>query len=506
MWIADARRRVQSATMKQPLVFEVNARHWLADLSARNGRTTTLGKVPDEEIARWRDSGFTHVWLMGVWEVGPQAQAVAAADPGLQRAASDTLPGTDEPVLCGSPFAIAGYRVARTLGSETGLKKLRRQLHRHNLGLILDYVPNHVGLDHPWLDQCPDRFVQGVAGTPGTFIRSGPAGDRVYAHGRDPNFPVWPDTAQLEYRNPETRAAMIDELGLVAARCDGIRCDMAMLLMNEVFERTWRDFPREGTPPAREFWGEAIAQTKRQHPDCLFLAEVYWDLEATLQNLGFDYTYDKRLYDLLLARDPGAVQTHLLERPPGFVSRSAHFLENHDEVRIASRLDPAEHAAAAWLMLSLPGMRLLQDGQLTGARLRTRVQWARRPIEPAVDEIQSMYSRLLQATQSGAVGQNDGRVLAPRPAWPDNPTWRNIIVVFWPGGSREFDVSVVNLAPHRSQCYVPLPVTNLQQNNWRLEDRLGVEVYERFGDDLAQQGLYLDVAEHAAQLFRFEAL
>src|SRR5207247_8490354 len=145
----------------------------------------------------------------------------------------------------------------------------------------------------------------------------------------------------------------------------------------------------------REFWADAIQVVKKAHPDFLFLGEVYWDLEARLQSLGFDYTYDKRLYDHLVYRNATEVQRHLLGVTPEFVTASAHFLENHDEPRIASILSLAEHRAAALLTFGLPGLRLLHDGQLTGARIKIPVQLARRPAEPAQPEIVTFYPQLM---------------------------------------------------------------------------------------------------------------
>src|SRR5437773_11156308 len=138
---------------------------------------------------------------------------------------------------------------------------------------------------------------------------------------------------------------MLDLLKSLAERCDGVRCDMAMLLFNDVFARTWERFPVPGSVPVSEFWATAILEVKQAHPDFIFLAEAYWGLEGRLQALGFDYTYDKTLYDRLIARD--SAPSHLRNLPPKFIAASAHFLENHDEPRIASMLSPAEHQAAA---------------------------------------------------------------------------------------------------------------------------------------------------------------
>ncbi len=491
--------------MKYPLLYELNTRCWLRQLSDQRGAPVTLGNMPEEEFARWRELGFTHLWLMGVWLTGPRSRAVALQSPALRSVFDAVLPDWQDADVAGSPYAVAAYQVAPALGGEAGLKRFHQQLKAHGLKLVLDFVPNHLGLDHPWVGDKPELFVQSPHPAPGTFTQHTAAGVVELAHGKDPYFPAWTDTVQLDYRRPDTRRAMLGELRSVARRCDGVRCDMAMLLLNEVFARTWADFPGRIAPEI-EFWAEAIQAIKARQPSFLFLGEVYWDLETKLQSLGFDFTYDKRLYDFLVARQPAEVQRHLLDAPPRWVQAGAHFLENHDEPRIAGGLGLAEHRAAAWLILGLPGLRLLHEGQLTGATLRPPVQLARRMREPANPEITRFYQEMLGALPRSAVGAGEGILLRPRAAWAGNPTAQNLLLVQWQTRPPEFDLVVVNLAPHRSQCYAPLNLDGLAQRNWSLRDLLGAERYERFGNDLQTQGLYLDVAPHAAQLFHFQPL
>jgi hypothetical protein len=496
-------------TTAQPLVYEINTRCWLRELGAQLGGSTDrpgLESVPDSEFERWRDLGFSHLWLMGVWKTGPRSRAVALADPSLRRSLADALSDWKEEDFAGSPFAVADYTVAHELGGELGLKKFRKKLHDHGLRLLLDFVPNHVGLDHSWIVQRPDLFVQVRDSAPETFLAETNAGARWLAHGKDPNFPAWNDTAQLDYRRADAQAAMIETLQSIATRCDGVRCDMAMLLLNEVFARTWEKFPCPAAAIQREFWSDAIQVVKKSQPDFLLLGEVYWDLEARLQSLGFDYTYDKRLYDYLAYRNPAEVQRHLFGVTPEFISASAHFLENHDEPRIASILPPPEHRAAALLTLGLPGLRLLHDGQLSGAEIKIPVHLARRPAEPAQPEIAAFYRQLLTSLKSTAVGLGKGEIVKLRVAWPENPTAQYFVVVQWQAQPDCFDLAVVNLAPHRSQCFVALTVEGLAQSNWRMKDLLGSEEHQRFGDDLQKQGLYLDLPEYGAQLFHFVPL
>jgi hypothetical protein len=311
---------------------------------------------------------------------------------------------------------------------------------------------------------------------------------------------------------------------------------MAMLLLNDVFAKTWERFPISGsdslspsegekprgvgtlccsdwarekgpfTPhetPATEFWASAISTIKQAHPDFLFLAEAYWGLEVRLQALGFDYTYDKELHDRLVARDAPGVQRHLLGKPSEFIVHSAHFIENHDEPRIASILSLPEHRAAALVILGLPGMRFLHEGQLDGVREKIPVQLARRVFAPSLEQIKQFYQHLLTAISKTAVGQGRGELLKPRVAWAENPTWENFVIVQWQRRSPDFDLVVVNLAGQRSQCFAPINIENLSGCDWLMEDLLGPERFVREGDKLQTQGLYLDLPAHGAQLFHF---
>ena len=493
--------------MAFPILYEVNTRCWLKELSDKSGASVTLANVPDMEFARWRKLGFTHVWLMGVWTTGPRAREEALRHCELRKAYDQVLPGWQEADVAGSPYAIGDYQVPPALGGEAGLASFREKLRGRGIKLLLDFVPNHVGLDHRWVKERPELFVQGPGEAAGMFMAQ--MGDKRHwlAHGKDPYFAPWTDTVQLDYRRADTRAAMTELLEFIAGRCDGVRCDMAMLVLNEVFAKTWAHLPTANQEqPTSEFWESAIKTVRRGHPQFLFLAEAYWGLEARLQSLGFDYTYDKALYDGLVSRDAAGVQRHLLGMSARAVASGAHFLENHDEPRIASVLSPAEHRAAALVILGLPGMRLLHEGQLDGTRVRTPVQLARHRAESPQADIRALYEQLLTVLPGTAVGQGRAELCRPRTAWADNPTAGSCVIVQWQEQAPEFDLVVVNLAPHRTQCYAPLSVPELAAHNWAMKDLLGTEQYKRSGDDLQNQGLYLDLPAHGAQLFHFEPI
>ena len=489
--------------MSHPLLYEVNTRCWLNELTQANGRPVTLANVPDSEFLAWQRFGVTHVWLMGVWTGGQRARAQALANPDLRRAYSEALPGWTERDVAASPYAIAAYQVPAALGGNDGLAAFRQRLESRGLKLILDFVPNHLGLDHPWVTQRPDIFVQAPAPRPETFSHETKFGRRYLAHGKDPNWPAWTDTVQVDFRRAGARQAMARLLSEIAGFCDGVRCDMAMLVLNDVFQKTWKDFPVTEAPPGTEFWADAIAAVRQAHPDFLFLAEVYWGLETRLRALGFDYTYDKVLYDRLVSWEPGAVQRHLLGLGVAGLGAGAHFLENHDEPRVASLVPLPEHRAAALVILGLPGLRFLHEGQLQGLRKRLPVQLVRRAQEPADTNVLAMYEQLLGALRGSAVGQGRPDLLAPRPAWPDNPTAQHFVLAQWTGQGSSFDLVVVNLAPHASQCYAPVKLPEPGPASWTVNDLAGAQHFIRGNDDLRNRGLYLDVPAHGVQILRF---
>jgi hypothetical protein len=310
----------------------------------------------------------------------------------------------------------------------------------------------------------------------------------------------------VDYRRPAARAAMKELLGSVARRCDGVRCDMAMLLLNEVFARTWQEFHLPGSAPAGEFWADAIATVKGARAGFLFLAEVYWGLEARLQALGFDYTYDKGLYDRLAARDAAGVQRHVLGLPQATLAAGAHFLENHDEPRIASILAPAEHRAAALVVLGLPGLRLLHEGQLAGARVRIPVQLARRPVETANPEVRAIYDEMLAALLRSGVGRGRGEPLEPRPATPDNRSVESVVLAQWHAGPEGFDLVAVNLALQASQCYAPVTFAERSVREWEVKDLIGRGEPTCWRQEEGSLGFYLDLAPNGARLIRFRPL
>jgi alpha amylase-like protein len=486
-----------------PSLYQINTRVWLTELSRTLGRRATLDDIPDSELDRVTAQGFDWVWMLSVWCTGPAGQRVSRENREWGREFEETLPDLRENDIAGSGFAITGYTVHPDLGGEAALARLRERLRARGHSLMLDFVPNHTGLDHPWVASHQEYYVAGteldLTRAPHNYTwvkRTG--GDVLLAHGRDPYFAGWPDTLQLDYANPATQAAMIAELLKIAGQCDGVRCDMAMLVLPDVFERTWGR-------RAAAFWSRAIARVRKSFPRFCFMAEVYWDLEWTMLQEGFDYAYDKRLYDRLREGHARPVRDHLLA-DLDYQNRLARFLENHDEPRAAATFARGEHEAAAIVTYLSPGLRFFHQGQLEGRRKRISPHLVRGPYEPVDKPLQQFYDSLLTVLRRPAVREGQWRRLDCLPAWDGNWTSDCFLAGSWQGADEEQLLVAVNYAGNQSQCYVRLPFPELRGRTVRLKDLMGAASYDRSGDDLASHGLYLDVPPWGFHMFETTVL
>lgn len=486
----------------QPRILEINTWPWLDELGRRAGRPLTLGQVAEREWERLSELGFDAVWLMGVWERSPESARIARAHAGLGLDFRRALPDLREADVLGSPYAIRRYVVDPHLGGPEGLAEVRAALAGAGLRLLLDFVPNHVARDHDWVFSNPEFFVRGdereLLQDPDAFFA---AGGHVLACGRDPFFPPWTDVAQLDVFAPGTRAALAGTLLAIAEQCDGVRCDMAMLVLNAVFARTWG--ARAGRVPQDELWPQLIGPVRSRHPNFLFVAEVYWDLEAQLLQQDFDHCYDKRLYDRLRGADPQGLRRHLEAVAP-LQGRLLRFLENHDEARAAEAFEPGAHALAAVSLLTLPGAKLLHEGQLEGRRVRLPVQLGRRPAEVPDPALTALYERLLQATRE-PVFANGTCQMCTLEGWPDNQSC--VQLVAWArssaGGRR---LVVVNLAPQPAQARLRWPWPDERGTRVQLTDLLSRAQHERELDELLGPGLYVELPPWGAHVLSVRSL
>jgi glycosidase len=478
-----------SKWLPYPSLYEINTRVWLSELPSKHGESVDLGSVTEAEWDAIAALGFDAVWLMGVWERSPAGIAIANRNPQLIEDFHRALPGFRPEDNVGSPYCVRAYVADAHLGGPEGLARARRELAKRGMKLILDFVPNHVAPDHPWVGAHPDYFVRGSAddlqNDPPSYLE---IGGKVYACGRDPYFPAWPDVLQLNAFDPGLRRAAVETLSGIAGQCDGVRCDMAMLVLNSVFERTWG--ARAGQPPRTDYWREMIPFVKLHHPDFIFMAEAYWDLEWELQQQGFDFCYDKRLYDRLEHDNAESVRLHLCA-DLGFQKKLVRFLENHDEPRAATAFAPGREEAAAVVSATLPGARLFHEGQFEGRRVRVPVFLGRRPEEPVNQGLRSFYEKLLKATNQPAFREGEWQ-MCECAGWPDNDSYRNLLVWTWREDAERCLVAV-NFSGDSLQARLTVPWPELAGEKCLFVEAFSDKRYQREGDELLRSGLYVEL-------------
>jgi len=480
-----------------PMLYQVNTRVLLRNLSQLINRPATLDDVPDPLLDAWKSAGFDWIYCLGVWQGGTAAVQISRSNPIWLEEYHQLLSDLREDDICGSCFAITHYVVQTAMGGNAAMERLRDRLHQRGLKLMLDFVPNHTAPDHPWVQAHPDFYVQGtevqLAQAPQNYGRVALAsGNQIFAYGRDPYFPGWRDTLQLNYGNSRLQAAQINELLSIAQLCDGVRCDMAMLILPEIFQRTWGI-------AIEPFWVGAIDRVRSLHPYFVLMAEVYWDLEWTLQQQGFDYTYDKRLYDHLRTQHARPVREHFWAAKD-YQQKSARFLENHDEPRAAATFLPGVHEAAAIVSFFCPGLRFFHQGQREGYQKRISVHLNRGPQEPIDRRLTEFYDRLFNTLKNPLFRSGSWQLLECHAAWEGNWTVDCAIAFGWINAQSR-GLVVVNYAPNQSQFYISLPFSNLESSIIRFQDLMQDYQYDRLGNTLHQPGLYLDLPPWGYHVF-----
>jgi hypothetical protein len=283
-----------------PHLYEINTWTWLEQLSARLKKNITLAEVPESEWDALAAQGLNIVWLMGVWQRSPISRRMNVENPANVAQFSLALPGWKPSDVISSAYSVTAYAPDQRIGNWAALDDAREKLRARGIALFLDFVGNHTALDHPWMREHPEFYVQ----APPEEFQKNPSfyytqytkqSPQYVALAKDPYFPPWQDVAQLNHFNPGLRAAQLADLRTIAAHCDGIRCDMAMLQLNDIFNTNWRHLLGDTPQPEKEFWTEAHAAV----PSLTLLAEAYWGTEQRLLDLGFSYSYDKTLYDAL---------------------------------------------------------------------------------------------------------------------------------------------------------------------------------------------------------------
>ncbi len=465
------------------------------------GSQPSLDNIPDAELDRWCEQPITHVWGMGAWKRSPAGREVALMHPDLRKSYSDALPDWNAGDVVGSPYAINEYEPSENLGTPQAFARFRKRLSDRGLGLILDFVPNHMAIDHPWIYSRPERFIHRTdfadTSTPphGWFAAKTRQGTCWIAHGRDPYYPAWTDTAQLDYRKPETRTALIEELLKIADHCDGVRCDMAMLVLNNIFKKTWGN----GEAPQMEFWVQAIDAVRAVKPSFLFIAECYWGTENKLVEMGFDLVYDKDFVTRAFSGNANELRSTLVERR-AWGQHRLRFLENHDESRIAFHVPPEWLPVLYGLMWMQPGHILWHEGLETGARIKLPIQLDRRPIEPPLPSVQEFIGKMNTWITEFPFQTACAQMVGVISSGSDDQSFEALVPVLWTSGQNRL-LWIGNLSAQMACGRVPLHIVGIAGRKVKLHDRMTDTTYLRDGNELNDEGLFVMLPPNAMHWF-----
>lgn len=486
-----------------PHLYEINAWAWLEELSARLGREVKLADVPDQEWDALKERGFDIVWLMGIYQRSAEARKIALEAENTQ-AYSRALPDWHPEDVVGSPYSVPAYKPDPRIGSWRDVDSVRKKLRARGIALFLDFVGNHTALDHPWARKNPEFYVQGTQQDfekdPNAFYRVETKGATFFlARGKDPYFPPWRDTLQLNHFHAGMRAAHLEELATIAKHCDGVRCDMAMLQLNDIFAKLWSRFlPAGMTASATEFWTEA----KKAAPNLILLAEAYWGTEEQLLDLGFSFVYDKELYDAVRDLKLDGVRARL-GMPVATQNRLARFMENHDEARCAMTFGGARLQALGTLMSTVPGMRFYHHGELEGRKVQLPIQLRRAPPEEPDPAVVAFFGKILHVTNEDAFHQGNWSLL-PVTAVGDG-TFGNLIAYEWRLGNT-WKMIVANLSGGASQGRIPLDDRVVASRQYMFDDQLNAVQYQRDGHELHDSGLFVRRDAFGAHVFDIQPL
>lgn len=478
--------------LNNPKLYEINTRVWIK----RFGNGAKLQDIPHSVWTGLKEKGIDFIWLLGVWKTCTDNLNDGCFTPELIRQYNASLKDWTKADIIGSPFAIDDYIVNPALGTETDLLNLKKELNELGMALILDFVPNHFGSTSRVLKENPEIFLlvdkKAWEDEPYTYFTVPAHPGLYFAHGRDPFFPAWRDTVQLNYFHPFTRDYMAGTMQNISSLCDGIRCSTAMLVLNNVFGNTWSGAADKAKFPENkdEFWAQAITEIKSFNPGFIFIAETYWGLERDLQRLGFDYTSDKVLYDKLVKNGPTEIRGHLTADLTT-QQKSVRFVEKYEEERALHTFGHDKSMAAATIAATIPGLMIYQEGQWEGKKLKQVMQLGREAKEQKHPKIEKFYEKLLRITTDRAFKDGNWELLFSYRAWDDNQTNGNILAWKWKLAVRNIIVAV-NYSPVQSQCFLKFEFTT-SDDKVLFNDVMNDKIYIRAVAELVDRGLYIDL-------------
>lgn len=480
-----------------PHVLEISAHRWFNKIERDLGRKITLADIPEKYLFEIKAAGFDALWLMGIWEESLTSRQIARTDAPINNYIKKLVPDYKREDIFGSPYSICSYKVDKKFGDRTSLLKFKEKLNENGLSLILDFVGNHFSVDHPLTWQEPDLFISSKKEPSDKELFYQNKNGVWIAHGKDPYYAPWTDSAQLNLFNPKTRQMLMQALLEICPLCDGLRCDMVMLMLNKVHKEIWGKYINYEMP-GEEFWPQAIRTIKEKFPSFSFVAEVYWGLESEVQDLGFDFTYDKILYDRLLFSNPPQIAAHLSAEHL-YQKKTLRFIANHDEeAPIAAFGSKQRSFAAAVVAYTLSGGRLFTSSQLYGVKHRLPIQYVPSAIY-SDEEVLSFYKKMLGIINHPCFHGGQWFLKTASSYDGKDLSHQNILTWMWTQNTT-CKVVVINYSNQRSKFKLFMDKLPKTQDICLKDEFLNTFLMVPY-DDLKNNGLTLDFAPYDFKIF-----
>lgn len=463
------------------MILEINTVNFLYKLSKKyNKNTDKLLKISEVPVEEWQkvtyDGIIKYIWLMGIWQRSKLSRKIA-----LQNV-KQYLPLLQNPQktdFLGSAYSIVNYVPDPIIGNFKDLLKVKNLLNKLGVGLILDFIPNHLSLDNEYINEPIfvevgfDEYIK----NPDLFYVV-PENTRFIAYGKDPFFPPWTDTLQINIFSKKAQKILLKQLRKISKYADGVRVDMAMLLLKDIFYNNWKEYIKEGKPE-EEFW-----QIATNSIDMLFIAEAYWNTENKLLELGFDYTYDKKFLDSIMDfiyKHNFQQIRYCLSLNINFQRKLVRFLENHDEERIASKIDENKARCILPLFFTCPGMKMIYWEQFEGQTIKIPVQILRsidnyKPIQ-LYQKLIEIYFKIQEIIEKGTFF-----FLKVNQIFDDS--YQNILSYGYKLENKTLFI-VINFLPIISQCIInlnesyPRGIFNFEKVELSLVELLKGRIYYR---------------------------
>ncbi|MCX7874533.1 MAG: alpha-amylase family glycosyl hydrolase [Melioribacteraceae bacterium] len=485
-----------------PKIYEINIRLFLRKFETQNKKAKLLD-IPFSFWSHLSDLGINFVWLMGIWKTCDITIDKYCFEDFLINSYSKALKDWKREDVIGSPYSINNYELNENICTESELKIFRDKLHSIGIGLILDFIPNHYSSESSLIYTNPEIFLQVDESTFNndnhTYFQPNILEKKFFAHGRDPFFPAWQDTVQVNICSNAARDFQKKALLKISEICDGVRCDMAMLALNNVFKNTWGSALSEKCKEQNvEFWSEIIPFIKAKQNNFLFIAEAYWDLEWQLQQLGFDFTYDKILTDRLKFANAKEIHDHLTAEYD-YQKKSLRFIENHDEERAITEFGKEKSKAASVIISTIYGGKLFFDGQFEGKKIKIPVQLGREPQEKILEDVKCFYEKLLTITSHKVFNYGEWKLLEPISSWINNFSFKNILAWEW-NYETERRIVVVNYSSSIATCRLKIDVTGYP-DEFVIKDLLNQVEYLRSSEEIHSLGLYIELKPFHSHIF-----